>query len=466
MDSPTLGLVRLPKSLLRPWQKYNPATRRLLLILALTLMWDVAMMASGAGGTSPWRGLTLLASVAIYPLLVALIAVILREPAPRWLSHLPIHKLIDLTPIILVSVAAAITVQVPYLLRPTKSVSTDITSSIICASREAMHGSNPYSESDFACLKSLHLPISMGTVLQRGVFARQSTTPTYTQIAAVVARSKAHHWNNPAFAVFGYPPMSFIFMMPAASGSRVTWVAYTLLAGLALVLLVGLAAGELWPAAVLVLLMQLGYGELLGSALQGDGELFAYGLLVLALSWLDKPRLSGVLIGLAMAAHPLAWVVWFGYSLFTSTKPHFKQRIVYSLGTALLLVLPWLIQEPHAAGSMLQLIFQPNYPIGSGVIALFGTAPPSLLRPVLLLAVVAAFAGFSVFAWQHQAWLATLPVVSLSFMWVGWRSDLSYLGEVFALAAAMTIGLHRSNPNRTKPLSSLVPAATTSAADS
>jgi hypothetical protein len=28
-------------------------------------------------------------------------------------------------------------------------------------------------------------------------------------------------------------------------------------------------------------------------------------------------------------------------------------------------------------------------------------------------------------------------------MWFGWRSEISYIAEVFPLAAAMAIGLHR-----------------------
>jgi hypothetical protein len=343
----------------------------------------------------------------------------------------------------ILAIGIAITFQIPHTLSPTAGLNDDITSSIICAPREAFHGNNPYLESDFACIKSLHLPMSMGTVLQRGVFANQPTQPTLPQINRVVASSKAHQWSNPAFAVFGYMPMSFVFMMPAALGNRTDWVSYTFLIGMGMLLLAGLAAGELWPAAILALLLQLGYGELFSSALQGDGELFAYGLLFLALCWIDRPRLSGIFIGIAMASHPLAWVVWFGYAIFTRTKPHFKQRMAYSLATAITLTAPWLIFEPHAVASMWGLIFQPNYPFGSGVIALFGASPPTFLRHLLLLITVGGFAAMCIFAWKHQAWLAALPVVGLSFLWFGWRSDLSYLGEVFALAIAMIIGLYR-----------------------
>lgn len=438
------------RSIIPKWQVSGVTVNRLALIFILTLLWNLITAADGVVSTQFQYDIALAISLIAYPTIVVIIAISLRTPPPGWLMHLKTKRLVQLMPALVVAIAIAMLAQVPALTSPKAPVGNDITSSIICASRNVLHGHDPYLESDIACLESLHAPVALGTVLQRGAFVHQLRPPTKAQVNRVVAQSAPNHYRNPAFATFGYLPMSFVEMLPAALGNNQAWVTYTLIAGILLLLFAGLAAGELWPAMVLALLVQVGDGGLFVSALTADGEFFAYGLLVLALCWVDRPKISGVLMGVAMASHPLAWVVWFGCAIFTKNKPHFRQRMLYSLGTAAVLIVPWLIVEPHALTAIVTLVLQPTYPAGPGIITLFGVAPPAILRHVLLAVIVGGFAGLCVFAWRRQSWLALLPVVGLSFMWLGWRSNISYLAELFPLAAAMAIGLYRYNARESR----------------
>ncbi|MHB1501836.1 MAG: hypothetical protein ACYCYK_11835 [Candidatus Dormibacteria bacterium] len=323
-----------------------------------------------------------------------------------------------------------------------------MTASIACASRQVLHGRDPYLEPELQCLHSLGAPVALGTPLQTGVLAHQRTYPTAAEEAAIARAVARNGWRTSAFSTFGYPPMAYVWMLPAASGNLSDWVAYTTVAALVWLLIAGLGAGPSWPALVLVLLVQVGDGGVMSAALHGDGEFFGYGVAALALVWVDRRRLSGLLMGVAMACHPLVWTVWFGYALFTRTVPGFRERMLWSLGTALVLIVPWLVLERHSLEAIWGLVVQPTFGQGLGIVSVFTPAPAPFLRHALLALVVGGFASLCILAWFRRELLPVLPVVAISFMWLGWRSEVSYLSEVFPFAAAMTIGLHRLQAQR------------------
>lgn len=422
---------------------YHSARTRLAILLILSLAWYALLTADGLVANRLEYWLAAAATLIFYPFAVLTIASMLRTPSPQWLNALPLHLLHKLTPILLVGVALAILIQVPGALNPKEPAGNDISASVICASRAVLYGHDPYQESEVTCLHSLQAPIVLGTPLQRGVFAQQRTYPTRAQLTRAAARAERQGGRSKAFATFGYLPMSFIWMLPVAHGNHQAWTAYTMLAALVWLVLASVSAGPLWPALVLVFMAQVGDGGLMAAALHGDGEFFAYAPVVLALIWLDRRRISGILMGLGMAWHPLVWVIWFGYAILTKRLPGFGQRMLWSVLTAVVLTVPWLLLEPGAVASVLGLIFQPNYPAGAGLVLLFGRAPDPLLRHLMLGLVVACFAAFCGFTWRRAQWRSSLPVVGLAFLWLGWRSDVSYLSEVFPLAAAMTVGVCR-----------------------
>ncbi len=433
---------------LRPWQVEAIATRRLAVLLTLTLVWDVLLglhgFVIGQIGFTVLYWTTLLA----YPVLVVVVALILREPGPRWLHRLPLRSVVRWMPLLLLGIALGLLVELPGALSPTNQMNNDVTPSIVCASRQVLHGRDPYLESELQCLHRFRAPIAMGTPLQAGVLAHQLTYPTATEEAAIARAAARNGWRTSAFATFGYPPMSYVWMLPAASGNLSDWVAYTTVAALVWLLIAGLGAGPTWPALVLVLLVQLGNGGLMSAALHGDGEFFGFGLAALSLVWIDRPRSSGMLMGVGMACHPLVAAVWFGYALFAKTLPGFRERMLWSLGTAVVLVAPWLMLEPHAAEAIVGLVVQPTFADGVGIVSRFQPAPALVLRHVLVGLVVGGFGGLCLVAWFRRELLPVLPVVAMSFMWLGWRSNTNYLSEIFPLAAAMTIGLQRLQAQR------------------
>lgn len=438
-DSPVPGAV--------PERRREVAARRLFILFLLTLAWYALLTADAVvgGGISYW--LAAAATLAFYPAAVACVVLLLQSPAPKWLLRLPLAVGLRVLPILLVGVVLALLIDLPTDLSPGGSVGNDITASIVCAARTVLQGRDPYEESEVTCLHDLGAPIALGTPLQRGAFARQRTFPTSAQLATAAARAEEHGGHTSSFATFGYLPMSFVWMIPVAFGGHQAWVVYTMLGALVCLVLAGLGAGPLWPALLLVLLAQIGDGGLMAAATQGDGEVFAYGAVVLAFVWLDRPRLSAFFLGLGMAWHPLIWVVWAGYALLTKRLPDFGHRMAWSLATAGVLTVPWLVWEHGAVPAILALIFQPNFPSGVGLVLALGPGPNPLYRHALLGLVIAAYGILCYYAWRHSRFLAALPVVGLALLWLSWRSDVSYLSELFPLAAAMTVGLFRLEPS-------------------
>ena len=419
------------------------ATRRLLAIFGLTMMWNILLGLDGRIFTPVEYPVLYCATLLAYPALVVAVVRILREPGPRRPNRLLPQAAVRWIPLLLLGITCGLLVRLPALLNPANGVNNDVTASIVCASRQVLQGRDPYLQPELACLHSLRASVALGTPLQAGVLAHQTSYPSVAEEAAVARSVAKKGWRTAAFTTFGYPPMAYVWMLPAAMGNLSAWVGYTMLAALAWLAIAGLGAGPLWPVLVLVLLVQVGDGGLMSAALHGDGEFFGYALATLSLLWIDRRRLSGLLMGVAMACHPLAWAIWFGYAVFTKTLPGFRDRMVWSLGTALVLIAPWLVLERHALEGIIGLVVQPTFGQGLGVVSLFAPAPPVVLRHVLTAVVVVGFAGLCLLAWFRRDLLPALPVVAMSFLWLGWRSEVSYLSEIFPLAAAMTIGLYR-----------------------
>ena len=419
------------------------ANLRLLAIFGLTMMWNILLGIDGRIFSTAEYTVLHWATLLAYPAVVVAVVRILLERGLQPPDRISLHAAVRWMPLLIFGITLGLVIRLPATLSPANTINSDVTASIVCASRQVLQGRDPYLQPELACLHSLRAPVALGTPLQAGVLAHQTSYPTVAEEAAVARSVAKKGWRTSAYTTFGYPPMAYVWMLPAATGNLSAWVGYTMVAALVWLAIAGLGAGPLWPALVLVLLVQVGDGGLMSAALHGDGEFFGYALATLALLWIDRRRLSGLLMGIAMACHPLAWVIWFGYALFTKTLPGFRDRMLWSLGTALVLIVPWLVLERHALEGIVGLVIQPTFGQGLGVVSLFAPAPPLVLRHALTAAVVVGFAGLCLLAWFRRGLLPALPVVAMSFLWLGWRSEVSYLSEIFPLAAAMTIGLYR-----------------------
>ena len=437
-------ITKALKFIIQPWRARNHqyTSRQLGALLVICLVW-IIILAADNNASRATIGFLQITTVLIYPVLVVGIVRILHEHPQNSGLKFPFERLLTGAPLLGLLGCLLIASQSSSYLNPRAKIQDDITASIICASQNVLHGRDPYTTGEIACLHSLGTSPLRGTVLQRGPLLHQTTYPSAAQIERLAALALHHPKYNQAFATFGYLPMSYVWMLPVAGFNHTAWVAYTLLGAVILLVILGVGAGELWPAVLLLMLLQFGTGGVVGAATQGDGEVFTYGVAILALAFIDRPRLSGVLLGIGMAAHPLLWAVGLGYLVFARTLPRFRERVLWLAGTTIILIVPWLIVEPHAINSIIGLILQPNFPSGIGVITLLGPSPALIWRHISLAMLVLGYGGLCLFLWRRRDWLPILPVVALAFMWLSWRSDVSYLAQVFPFALAMIIGLHR-----------------------
>jgi len=430
------------RALARPWTPPDDTGAGLGLLLLIVLLWDLLLAFDGhiVPGT---RCLAFWLTVIGYPVLVLGCTLAITKSGSGLGTRLRLGRLLMVAPAVVVVGLVTVGAGLPALLRPAAPIKDDVTASIICASQDVLRGRDPYLTPELACLHRLGASPLLGTPLREGAFASQRTYPTPEQIRQLSASTATRGYHTPAFAIFGYPPMSFVWMLPAAWSNHSGWVALTLSAAVIWLLSVGFLAGDLWPPVVLLMLLQFGDGSVLGAATQGDGEFFPYALAILALILIDRPRWSASCLALAAASNPLAWPVALGYLGLTTRLPEARQRIAWLVGVFVVAVTPWLIIERNAIQGTIGLILQKNFPSGIGLVSLLGPAPPNALRYVLVGGMAVAFVSWCGFTMRHPRWLPTLPVIATAFLWISWRSDVNYLAQVFPLAVAMIVGLRR-----------------------
>jgi len=434
---------------LGPWRVRGPAAQRLGLLLCATLVWDLVLVLDGRLPPG-WSGAAVLATVVIYPVLGVVCALALRQPIPPWLRSWGPERVLVGAPVVALLAVLVVGLQVPSLLRSRAGIGADVTATTVCAARDVLAGRDPYATGEAACLHRLHAPVTIATPLQRGPFQGVLHYPSAAALRRAEALAVRDHGRSSAFPQFGYPPMSFVFMLPVARAPRAAWIAWTMAAALAWLLVAGRASGTLWPATVMCLLLQFGGGSVLGAATQGDGEFFAYALATLALLLLDRPRLSGALLALAAATNPLIWLVVPGYLVLGLRLSRWRGRLGWFAATLLLAVGPWLLVDRNAAGAIFALVRQPAYAFGIGLISELGAAPSPALRSVLLGVEGAALLLLVAGCGLRPRWRFVAPAVSVAVLWVAWRSDANYLAQLFPLAVATTVGVHRLT-GRTPP---------------
>ncbi len=439
---------------LGPWRRPEVLAGQLGVVLLLSLVWDILLALDNTPallGSSP---LAVVLTVGLYPVMVATAAVTIAAPGriPR-LMAVGRHLLALARPLLLVA-AATLLAQVPSLIAARSPVSDDVTPSVICAARDTIRGHDPYQTPELRCLHSLGLPPSLGTALRAGPYAASALPPSPARAAGVSRSASRFGYRTRAYPDFGYPPLSFLWMLPVAQLGRNWWVVWTLAWAVAWVLAVARLAGRWWPGALAILLMQWGTGSVLGAATQGDAEFFAFALMSLALLTLSRPRTSSLALGLAIGTNPLAWVMAPAYLMLALRLPARGRRLKWLVGTLLLAFVPWLLLFPDALGSMLKLLTQPAYPVGTGLVALSIVQPllPLLPRAAYFALLAAGEAAVLGAAAASRRAAAVAPILAISVLWLGWRSDANYLAQLPLLAGAMVIGLEQLRPTSPGPL--------------
>ena len=390
--------------------------------------------------------LGLVLAVACYPVLAGGAALAyLRKAEPSGSHSWMALPLIPARPVLALGVLLVVS-QVPGSIAPHAPIYQDVTPSVICAARDVLHGNDPYRTPELRCLRSLKVSVVLATPLRAGPFRDLAPYPTLEQVRAVARSTRGHGYATPAFPVYGYPPLSFLWMLPVAMGSRGSWAIWTLIWAAAWLLLAGRLAGRWWPALTLVFLLQWGAGGLLGDAAQGNAEFFAVALLALAALTLSSPRWSAVALGLAVATSQIAWFVVPGYLVLGRHSGDGWKRLLWLGGTALLATVPWLIAYPAGVSAILKLIVQPTYPQGVGIVALSAAVPllPMLPKPVYFAATGAVELILLALGAKMERWAILAVVLAPAALWFSWRSELSFLGLLPLLAGTVAVGMeHR-----------------------
>ena len=432
-------------SWLGPWHVQGRTANILGVVVLVSVSWDLMVVLYGQTGLARQSELGLVVAVAGYPVLAAGVALAyLRGPgwsgSRSWMALplVPARPVLALAALLVVS-------QVPSSIAPHAPIYQDVTPSVICAARDVLHGSDPYLTPELRCLRSLKVSVVLATPLRAGPFSHLATYPTLEQERAVARRAESHGYATAAFPLYGYPPLSFLWMLPVAMGSRGSWAIWTLLWALAWLSVASRIAGRWWPAVTLIFLLQWGAGGLLGDAAQGNAQFFAAALLALAALKLSSPRWSAVALGLAVATSQIAWLVVPGYLVLGRHFGDGWKRLLWLGGTALLATVPWLVAYPAGVSAILKLIVQPTYPQGVGIVALSAAVPllPMLPKPMYFAATGAVELTLLALGAKTERWAILAVVLSPAALWFSWRSELSFLGLLPLLAGAVAVGMER-----------------------
>ncbi len=430
---------------LGPWRVEGTLAERLGVVFATSVLWEVLIVLGEASPAVPATWLGVAAAIMAYPVLTAwtirpFLTSARGSGGGKWATRL----LVCARPLLVVTLLG-IALQVPTDLSPGTIVTQDVSPSVICAARDVLGGHDPYRTPELRCLHELHLSPLMATPLRAGPFANLAPYPTPAQELAVARETRDQGYRTSAFPYFGYPPLSFLSMLPVAHASRGMGALWTLLWAAGLLLALGRLAERYWPAVILIFALQWSPSGVLGMAAGGDAEFFAVALMALALVLMDSSRVSAVLLGLAVATSQLAWLIVPGYLVWSRWLPQPGRRLRWLCATAGIAMLPWLAVYPDAASAIVRLVTQPSYPFGLGVVALRFYAPslPVIDKSVYLATTAAAEVVAVFLGGLSPTWAPVAVLLGPAALWLSWRSLPSYLGLMPVLACCVALGLDR-----------------------
>ena len=430
---------------LGPWRVEGILAQRLGVVCGASVLWDVLLVLDGQSAAVAATVLGVAAAIVAYPVLTAWsVRAFLTNAPSRGVRPWAARLLVCARPLVLLTLLG-IAVQVPTDVSPGAPVYQDVSPSVICAARDVLGGHDPYRTPELQCLHELRISPVLATPLRAGPFAKLASYPSSAQELAVARETQGRGYRTAAFPYFGYPPLSFLSMLPVAYASRGMWALWTLLWAVGLLFALGRLAGQYWPAVVLIFTLQWGLGGVLAMAAEGNAEFFAIALMALAFLLMDCPRVSAVLLGLAVATSQLAWLVIPGYLVWCCWLPQPGRRLRWLGVTAGIAVLPWFAVYPDAASAIFRLLAQPSYPLGIGVVALHFLAPslPVIDKSVYLATTAAGELVALLLGSLSPIWAPMAVVLGPAALWLSWRSLPSYLGLMPVLACCVALGLDR-----------------------
>jgi hypothetical protein len=324
------------------------------------------------------------------------------------------------------------------------------------AAQELLRGHNPYVTSDIvSAVNSLHQDPARTTPVHRGRFAALPLTeyPSPDLMRQVFKQEPIGQPQRVAEfeSNVSYPALAFLPLVPLVWAGLPSVVLFF---ALCLAILAVLLVRSVPPdARIWVGLLILADAPLLNATLVGVLDIFYILLLFVAWRWWQRPALSTVALGLAIAAKQLAWFFLPVYAVLVWRRHGWREATARLLGAGAIFLavnLPFIVNAPQAwlAGVLAPQV-DPMFPLGSGLVrlSLAGILPlaPSVVHTGLeLVALVLCVAWF----WRSRTYTPAVAfVLAVLPLFFAWRSLTTYFYFVtlaaFVLRMAQTDGLMR-----------------------
>lgn len=316
------------------------------------------------------------------------------------------------------------------------------------AAMQLLAGHNPYVTSDIvSAVRVLHQDPAHTTPLREGVFASRPVTqyPSGDELRATFAQQPV---GKPVSVVafeshVSYPALAFLPLVPfvwAGLPSVVLFFALCLLILVILLLRSVPAESRTW-----LTLLLLADTPLLNATLVGDLDVFYILLLFVAWRWWQRPVVSSLTFGLALAAKQLAWFFAPFYLLFVWRKRGAREallRLVGGIATFVVINAPFIINNPGAwVRGVLAPQIDPMFPLGNGLIRLSLSGVLPLAPSVVYLVLEVLAIGVCIFIyWRMRSRTGGAGfVLSVLPLWFAWRSLTTYFYFVTLPALALAL---------------------------
>jgi len=380
---------------------------------------------------------------ACFLVFVGLTALSCRTVLPTWIQRLRLGRVLILAPVALLVVGAFVLATIAGSLAGDSQRIDDANAMAVCGAQAIVAGQDPYQVKEIACLRQMGLSVSLATPLRVGSLADVRIYPSPTQIQAAARAAKSQGGTASLFSGLAKPPLDPLVMVPVASQSSQVRSLWTLLAAVVFAVLLGIAAGPLWAAALAAFLATYYIpGSALNFASFGNAESVAYLLIALSVLWIRRPLLSAVCLGLAIGSNELALFFLPAYLLLSFSLGDWRRRVAALVATLAVAVVPWLIAYPDALGTIWRYLSAPTFPLGYGPVVLI---LQHLIKPfpsVLFLAATAtAMALTLLWGWLRPSWRISAGVLVLAGFWLSWRSLDEYMAQVPLVALVAIVAL-------------------------
>ncbi|MGC1183966.1 MAG: glycosyltransferase 87 family protein [Candidatus Dormiibacterota bacterium] len=374
---------------------------------------------------------------------VLLTALSCRSALPTWIQHLRLGRVLVLAPVALLVVGGFVVANIVGSLPGDSQRVDDANAMAVCGAQAIAAGHDPYQVKEFPCLRQMDLSSSLATPLRVGSLAHVRIYPTPAQIQAAVRTANSQGGTGAVFSGLAKPPLDPLVMVPVASQSSQIRSLWTLLAAAVFAVLLGIAAGPLWAAALAAFLATYYIpGSALNFASFGNAESVAYLLIALSVLWIRRPILSAVCLGLAIGSNELALFFLPAYLLLSLSLGDWRRRVGALGATLVVAVVPLLIAYPNALGTIWRYLSAPTFPLGYGPVVLILQYLIKPLSSVVFLAATAtAMALTLLWGWVRPSWRISAGVLMLAGFWLSWRSLDEYTAQVPLLALAAILAL-------------------------